>query len=177
MAGLELDKFPQKPTWKWWGPENPTTTHPPFLHPRVSTQIPLQTCRASSADTYLVERLSKLPTHPHQCLPHYKSRSIGAPKLKSSPNNVKEILWVVFGGERFSPLKSRRKLDPCSRVTALTEVRSRFALNFKQDRLLKPWYLRFDFLKISLLLKWMLPYQKITQGGNSSLPVFALKCN
>lgn len=99
-----------------------------------------------------------------------------APRLKPFPNNVKERLWVFLKGGRCFHLKSRRKLDPCSHVTALMKVLSHFTLNFKQVRLLKPWYLRFDFKKISLLLKRMLPYQRIARWGNSPLSVFALEC-
>lgn len=183
VAGLELAKSPQKALASLWTQNCPVKTvrgrkPPNNLDERFFAQSS-ETCPASSINIYIPRGEIFTTSHPpHQCLPHYKSMNVGAPRFKSSPNNVKEILWVGFRGERdFNHLKPRSKLDPCSRVTALTEVRSHFALNFKQDRLLKPWYLRFDFLKISLLLKWMLPYQKITQGGNSSLPVFALKCN
>lgn len=118
------------------------------------------------------------PPHPHECLPHYSNMDIGVPKLKSSPNNVKEILWVVFRRERFSRLKSRGKLDQVHvKLAPLSEVLCRFALNFEQDRLLEPWYLRFKFFKISLVFKRMLPCQRITQWRNSSLLLFALKCN
>lgn len=99
-----------------------------------------------------------------------------APRLKPPPNNAKGMLWVVFRGERCGHLESRGTLDPCSCATVFTEVLSHFALSLKQDRLLKPWYLRFDFLEISFLWKRILPFQRAARGGNSPSPVSALEC-
>lgn len=145
----------------------------PWLHCFCSV---LWNLRCLFIHIYLIETLKTSSPFP-PVLPSIQKHQHWAVKSKSSPNHVQEIPGIVFMGEIFSHLKSSRKLGPCSCGTALTEVLSHFALNLKQDRLPKPWYLRFDFLKISLLLKWMLPYQRITQGGNSFLPVFALKCN
>ena len=91
---------------------------------------------------YLIQKLSKLSTI-------LASASLGikiptlAPPSENHPQTISRRHLEEFSGERdFSTL---RKLGPCLCASALTEVLSYFALNFKQDRLLQPWYLRFDF--------------------------------
>lgn len=56
-------------------------------------------------------------------------------QMKTIPKQCQRDTLSSFLGQRCCHLKSRKKLDPCSRVTALMEVLSLFALNFKQGRL------------------------------------------
>lgn len=169
---LELDEDHERDSMPCC--ESPETSRQPmFLHCFCST-LWNSWCLFHQHIPHLETFTTSHP--PSLAPPSLQTHEHCAPRLKPSPNNVKERLRVVLRGGRCFHLKSRRKLHPCSHVTALMEVLSHFALNFKQDRLLKPWYLRFDFLNISLLLKRVLPYQRIARGGNSPSPVFALEC-
>ena len=106
----------------------------------------------------------------HEHLPHY-TNTTPCPRIKIIPTQCQRDPLSRFQGREMFPSQVSEKTGPRPCVTALTEVLSHFALNFKQDRLPKPRYLRFDFLKILWLLKWMLSFWRIAQGGNSSLSV------